>query len=208
MASFYNRIAGQSTERLAALSDGIFAFAMTLLVLEIHTPAAPAIHQESDLLHAIVELGPRFAMYIMSFLTLGIFWTGQQTQFNQLSRANRDLTWLHIAFLSLVCLMPFSTSLLAEFITFRYALLFYWANILLLGFFLYVSWRYAKHASLVRDDADQDVVCAIEGRILTAQGLYAVGAALCVIDTYVSIAFIVMVQLNYALAPRWPFRRM
>ncbi len=83
MAWSYNRIAVQSTERLAALSDGIFAFAMTLLVLDIHTPVAHAIHQESDLLQALVGLGPQFGMYMMSFLTLGIFWTGQQTQFNQ-----------------------------------------------------------------------------------------------------------------------------
>lgn len=207
MASFYNRIAGQSLERLSALSDGIFAVAMTLLVLDIHSPAALSIQDERSLLNALAALAPRFGMYLMSFLTLGIFWTGQQTQFNQLSSANRDLSWIHIAFLALVALMPFSTSLLAEFITYRSALLVYWANILLLGVLLYVSWVYARHAHLVREDADQGIVCAIEGRIITAQSLYAFGAALCFINTYVSIAVIVLVQVNYALAPRWPFGR-
>ena len=198
----YNLIAGQSLERLAALSDGIFAVAMTLLVLDIHAPAAHAIRSENDLGLALVSLAPRLLVYLMSFMTLGIFWIGQQTQFNQLEKSDRHLTWIHIAFLALVSVMPFSTSLLAEFIEFRLALLLYWANILLLGLILYASWRYAAHAGLVEGDDSTAVRCAIERRILIAQSLYAFGAFLCVFNTYWSIGFIVLVQLNYAIAPR------
>ena len=129
MTTTYNRIAGQSLERLAALSDGIFAVAMTLLVLDIHAPSMETIHSEQDLSHALSALLPRVVMYLMSFMTLGIFWTGQQTQFNALARSSRDLSWIHIVFLAAVSITPFSTSLLAEFITFRTALLIYWVNI-------------------------------------------------------------------------------
>lgn len=85
MTLTYNVIAGKNAERLAALSDGIFAFAMTLLVLDIPTPPAETIHSERELLHALVALSPKLVTYIMSFLTLGIFWVGQQTQLNHLS---------------------------------------------------------------------------------------------------------------------------
>lgn len=142
----YNRIAGQSVERLAALSDGIFAVAMTLLVLDLHVPVVAAIRGEGDLLHALWGLAPRLVVYLMSYLTLGIFWVGQQTQLNHLSRTNRDLTWIHLAFLFAVTLMPFSTGLMAEFIRYRAALLLYWANILLFGLLLLASWRYASRA--------------------------------------------------------------
>ena len=202
MPTWYNRIAGQSLERLAALSDGIFAVAMTLLVLDIHAPVAEAIRSEHDLLHALVPLAPRLLMYLMSFLTLGIFWTGQQTQFNQLSQANRDFTWIHILFLTAVSIMPFSTSLLAEFIRFRLALVVYWANIFVLGAVLYGSWRYARRAHLLKEETPLELVCAIERRIVIGQALYALGALLCVFNTYCSIGFIVLVQLNYAIAPR------
>jgi len=206
--TWYNRIAGQNLERLAALSDGIFAVAMTLLVLDIHAPAAHAIHSEDDLWLALRQLAPRLLVYLMSFVTLGIFWIGQQTQFNQLAQSDRHLTWIHIAFLALVSVMPFSTSLLAEFIEFRLALLLYWANILFLGLILYVSWRYAASAGLVQSDSDE-IRCAIERRILIAQSLYAFGALLCFFNTYWSIGFIVLVQLNYAIAPRFkPFSRL
>ena len=73
MAVSYNQIAGQSAERLAALSDGVFAVAMTLLLLDLHVPARDAIHSERDLLHAIAALLPQLAIYLMSFLTLWEF---------------------------------------------------------------------------------------------------------------------------------------
>src|SRR5580658_7314443 len=129
MTTSYNQIAGQSVERLAALSDGIFAVAMTLLVLDLRVPAAEAIHSEHDLWHALVVLSPRLVMYMMSFLTLGIFWIGQQTQLNHLARSDRSLSWIHLAFLFLVSMTPFSTALLAEFVRYRPALLVYWLNI-------------------------------------------------------------------------------
>ena len=93
MSAIYNRFAGQNLERLAALSDGLFAIAMTLLVLDLHVPASALIRSEGALWNALVALSPRFIPYLMSFLTLGIFWVAQQTQLNHFKRSNRDLAW-------------------------------------------------------------------------------------------------------------------
>jgi uncharacterized membrane protein len=203
MATGYNQIAGQSAERLAALSDGIFGVAMTLLLLELHVPAKELVNSEADLRHALALLGPQLLVYLMSFLTLGIFWVGQQTQLNHLERSERHLTWIHLAFLFCVTLMPFSTRLLAEFITYRTALIAYWANILVLGGALFISWGRALRAGVVRSDMSPEVPAAICRRIWIAQLLYAVSALLCVFSTYWSIAAIVLLQLNYAIAPRF-----
>lgn len=196
----YNKIAGQSVSRLAALSDGIFAVAMTLLVLDLKPPPNEAINDEASLWRAVVSLTPQLIMFGMSFLTLGIFWVGQQTQLNQLERSDRHLTWIHIAFLFSVSMMPFSTKLMAQFITFRVALGLYWLNILALGLVLLWAWRYASINGLTRPELPAGISHAITSRIVIAQSLYAVGAALCVVNTYVSIEFIVIVQLNYVLA--------
>ncbi len=177
MNTSYNRIAGQSVERLAALSDGIFAVAMTLLVLDLHVPARELIHSDGDLRRALVAMAPQLLVYLMSFVTLGIFWVGQQTQLNHLERSDRDLTWT------------------------------YWSNILLFGVLLYLSWGRAVKAQLVKGDIPAEVPAAICRRILIGQALYAFGALLCMFNTYWSIAFIVLVQLNYAIAPRIGKRR-
>jgi len=203
MAALYNKIQGRSLERLAALSDGIFAVAMTLLVLDIHIPLREGIHSEADLLRALCGMAPQWVAYLMSFLTLGIFWAGQQTQLNHLREGSRDLTWIHLGFLFAVTLMPLTTRLLAEFIAFRAALVLYWLNILLPGAMLYWSWTYATRHALIKEDTPPEVHGAICRRVLIAQSLYAFGALLCVVSNYVSIAFIVLVQLNYAIAPRF-----
>ncbi len=202
MPTSYNRIAGQSVERLAALSDGVFAIAMTLLVLDLRVPASEAIHDEKDLWLALIALSPRLLMFGMSVLTLGIFWVGQQTQLNHLRRSDRSLSWIHIAFLGVVSLVPFSTGMLAEYTRYRVALLAYWVNIVLLGATLYWSWVCALGSGLVKADLSPDISRAMKRRIVVAQSLYAFAAALCIIDTRLSIACIVLLQLNYALAPR------
>jgi uncharacterized membrane protein len=203
MHSLYNRVAGQNVDRLAALSDGIFSVAMTLLVLDLRVPAAEVIHSEHDLRRVLIALSPRLVIFLMSIMTNGIFWVGQQTQLNYFARSDRNLVWIHIAFLCCVSVTPFSTALLAEFIHYRTALLVYWSNILFLGLTLLGSWSYATRARLLVDDLPPEVHPAIIRRILIAQSLYAGGAELCFFNTYYSIAAIVLVQINYAIAPRF-----
>jgi uncharacterized membrane protein len=176
---------------------------MTLLVLDLRVPAAEAVHSERDLGRVLLALAPRLLIFLMSMMTLGIFWVGQQTQLNHFAHSDRNLAWIHIAFLCAVCLVPFSTSLLAEFIHYRMALLVYWFNILLLGVTLLWSWHYATRARLLAEDLPGEIHPAVVRRIVIAQTLYACGAALCFLNTYYAIAAIVVVQLNYAIAPRF-----
>jgi uncharacterized membrane protein len=214
MARSYFHFSGQSLGRLAALSDGIFAVAMTLLILNVHVPTAAlaqveqplwagnAMRLEAALWGALGALAPQVLTYLMSFLTLGIFWAGQQTQLNHFSRSDHRLTWIHLIFLLVVVLMPFSTALLTVFITFRLAMLIYWLNIFLLGTLLYVSLRYAQHAGLLSEEATADVVAASKRRIVVYQALYATAASLSVVNTYLSIACLILLQLNSVIGPR------
>ena len=204
METHYNRLAARDTGRIAALSDGIFAFAMTVLVLEIHIPEKPDIHSEAELWAGLVALAPRIVTWLLSLMTLGIFWVGQQTQINQLARTDRNVSWLHFVFLALITVLPFSTRLLAEFITYRTAFLAYWLNILLAGLALLASWICAERAGLISPDAPPGVSKAIKRRILVAQSLYAIGALAGFVSVPLGIGLIVLIQLNYAIAPRLP----
>jgi uncharacterized membrane protein len=135
-------------------------------------------------------------MYLMSILTLGIFWVAQQTQLNYPARSDRHLTWIHLAFLFAVSILPFSTRLLAEFPALRVVLLAYWGNLALLGGVLYASCDCATRAGLLKESERPGVVDAICRRIVAAHAPYAAGALLCILRTSWSIAFIVTVQVN------------
>ncbi len=204
MHMHYNRIAGGDVGRIEALSDGVFAFAATVLVLDFHSPDPAGIHTEAELLGALAASAPRLLPWLLSLLTLGIFWLGQQTQLSRLARSNRDLTWLHFLFLAFVTALPFSTRLLADFFTYRAAFLIYWANILMLGVSVYATWAYAERADLVREDAHAEVSWAIRRRIVIAQSLYAAGALVGMISVPLGTVLIILIQINYAIAPRLP----
>jgi len=214
MIRSYRQFSGQNLGRLAAMSDGIFAVAMTLLILNIRLPstvpphvrqpiwAAGALSSEGALWNALTALAPQFLTYFMSFLTLGIFWAGQQTQLNHFSRSDHRLTWIHLVFLLAVVLMPFSTAVLAQYITYRLAMVVYWINLFLLGLLLFISIVYAKRAGLMTAEATNDVIAAIKRRIVVYQSLYAGASLLCVFNTYIAIAALVLLQLNSVIVPR------
>lgn len=207
MLASYNDMVGQRIGRLANLSDSIFGVAMTLLILEIRVPAH-FVESESQLWKALLALGPRFLVYSMSFLTLGIFWNAQQVQLNRFARGDRHLTWIHIAFLATVAVTPFSTALLENYIHLRVALMIFWLTLFLLGLMLYASWRYASTNRLLRPNVSPEEKVAVKRRILFAQALYATGFALCIFNTRVSIVAIALIQFALALAPTiWWFKR-
>jgi len=196
MTSLYRQIAGGSIERLATLSDGIFAVAMTLLVLDLRFPLASAVHSEHDLLRALAGMWPQLVMYLMSFMSLGLVWWGQQTAMSWMERSDHALVWIQMAFLFGVTMVPFSTHLLAAFHGYRLAFFFYWLNLVFLGASLYLSWECAIRFNLLKAETPPELLKDIRARILTAQLLYGVGVLLCVISTHLSIAFLVFLQFG------------
>jgi len=202
---YYNQLAGSSLHRLAGLSDGIFAVAMTILVLTLAVPAVNDVKNDAQLERALLNLLPSVITYVSSFLTLGIFWVGQQTQLSQLERSNRDYTWISLSFLLFVTLLPFSTELLAHFYLSRIALVIYWLNILVLGTLILVAAEYAARNGLFNPQNQGTIMRAVRRRVYIAQSLYLLATLLCIIDTRLSIGLIVLLQLNYAIAPRIAF---
>jgi uncharacterized membrane protein len=203
----YEKIAARNVERLAALSDGLFAIAMTLLIIDLHTPVAEAIHSEAELLVSLQHLTPQIVMYLIGFMTLGIFWIAQQSQIDAFERVDRDLTWIHLGFLAAIALMPFSTALLAHFITYRVALAIYWINMLLCGIGLYASWSYASRAGLLKAELDPAMSVTTRRRIIIYQLAYLACVLLSAINTYWSIAGLFLLQLDSAIAPRMRIAR-
>lgn len=201
----FNELAGTNLDRLAGISDGIFSVGMTLLVLGLAVPMVTGIRTEGDLWRQVLGLGSNVLVYTMSFMTLGIFWVGQGTQLNQLARSNRNYSWIQLGFLFFVTMVPFSTALLARFPTFRVALVEYWLNIVLLGLMLFVGLEYGVRARLFKEPEEVEMARLMRGRIYIAQSLYAIATATCIVlPTWVGIALIFVVQLNYVIAPRIP----
>lgn len=200
MKTTYNQLAGQSSERINAISDAVFGVAMTLLVLEIEVPEIEGDVTEEKLIQAFLTLVPKFLVYFLSFMTAGIFWAGQSAQFRNIEKSDRNLTWINLFLLLSVSTLPFSTSFLGSHIEYKFSIFLYWLNIFFMGMGLYISWNYAYKHGFIAEDARDIVYEPIKRRILIAQSLYLFGALLCFISPYLSISVIIAIQLNYAFA--------
>jgi uncharacterized membrane protein len=206
MTEPYNSFTGLSLDRLTSLSDGLFAVAMTLLVLDLRVPIGrtAAGTSEHGLWEALLGMGPSFAAYLLSFTMLGTFWLAQHTLLSIFGRCDRTLTWINLGFLFVVSLLPFSAALLAQYVHLRLAVGAYWLNILLLGVMLEWSARYGRRTLLPEEGQAAARLTTFRRRILIAQTLYALAALICFANTQASVVALAIVQLYFIVSPRLP----
>jgi uncharacterized membrane protein len=133
--------------RIVALTDGVFAIVMTLLVLEISIPEIAQSSLHTELPSRLLELWPKLLSYVISFMILGIFWYLHHIAFHYIKRSDNGLVWLNILFLMFIALIPFSTALFGSYGTEQLALVIYAINIILVTVMRFIIWIYAtgKH---------------------------------------------------------------
>ena len=194
---------GLSKHRIEALSDGIFAFAMTLLVLDVKIPKLPQAAIDAGLLGpTLLALWPKFFSYIMSFVVLGMFWVGQHTYTHFLKRTDRWFLWLNLLFLMFIVGVPFSTDLLGDYPTQKVAVMIYGSNIIALGLTLYLQWWYATYRHrLVGRDLEPEVVRKGTQRMLGGAAVYGGAVLLALLNPRLSLILYALAPLFYIFFP-------
>ncbi|HII83268.1 MAG TPA: DUF1211 domain-containing protein [Methanobacterium subterraneum] len=129
------------TNRLETLTDGLFAIAMTIMVMTIQIPIGP-IHTADLFVQTTSEIIPKFAVYFLSFLLLAVFWVDHH-MFYLVKKINFTLLWIIIFWLMLIALLLLSTSIIAQFPQYQPAQLIFDFNLLFIGLFFYLIWRYS-----------------------------------------------------------------
>jgi uncharacterized membrane protein len=132
-----------SRNRVEALTDGVFAVAMTLLVLDIKVPELQAPSDISQLAVRLLALWPKFLSYTISFVILGVYLVGHHVQLSFIRKVDRPLLWINLLFLLWVALVPFSTALLSEYPMAQIAITLYGLNLIAIGLTLALHWWYA-----------------------------------------------------------------
>jgi uncharacterized membrane protein len=128
--------------RVLALSDGVFAIIITLLVLEIHVPE---LSQGHSLNEALAEIRPSFTAFVISFILAGMYWVGHRDLFALIRRTDRGLVWLNILYLLPLCLLPFAAGLLGRYDTEPVALRIYGLLLVAIAVMRVVIWLYATN---------------------------------------------------------------
>jgi uncharacterized membrane protein len=188
-----------STSRLEAFSDGVFAIAITLLVLEI---AVPHLDEPGELGQALLDLWPSYLAYATSFLTIGIMWINHHSVFRQLGEIDHRFLFANLGLLMCISFVPFPTTLLADYAwggDGTSAALAYGITLTITAIFFNVLWRYAAwNRRLIRADANPQEIDGISRAYLPGPFIYGLATVVALLSPEASAALYLAIAVFYA----------
>jgi uncharacterized membrane protein len=192
-----------STDRIEMFSDGVFAIAITLLILDLRVPLRGELAGKS-LWSALGDRWTNYLSFFLSFIIVAVVWANHRTMFSFIRRADHGLVVLNTLLLLNVVTLPFCAALLAEYIHAPHerqtALLVYTGTLVWGGVVYNALWRYAAHRHRLLDaHADPQMVRMLSRRYLVGPALYLVAFGLAFLNGVVSLAFCGFLALLYLL---------
>jgi uncharacterized membrane protein len=190
-----------TTSRIEAFSDGVFAIAITLLVLEIHVPEDP----EEGLGQALLDQWPAYASYVVSFFVIGIIWINHHAVFDHLLRADRPLLFLNLLLLLFVALLPWPTNLMATYMEEggadeRVAAVVYSGTMTAMGVAFGALWSYAsRHGRLLGETLSPAEVQRLTRRFVAGSPVYLLSMLVALVSAPACLVLNALLAVYYAL---------
>ncbi len=193
--------AGHGTERLEAFSDGVFAIAITLLILEIGVPRITA---GESLTRALLDLWPSYLSYAISFLVIGVMWSNHHNIFREIQRSDQTLLVLNIVLLMLISFVPFPTAVMAEYLHrgehLKEATVLYGVAFTAIAIAFNALWRYASsRAGILQNDVTPAIIRSRTRRYLLGPVVYGVTIPLAFVNPWISIAIFGALTMFYLI---------
>jgi len=193
----------EGTERIEAFSDGVFAIAITLLIIEIGVPVLTSDESLSD---ALLGLWPEYGAYVLSFATIGIYWANHNSLFRLFVRADHVFLLLNVLFLMCIAFVPLPTAVLGEYLDDgaerKTAVAFYTLGLLLPAFGWFCVWLYGSWHGLVDERLDPGYVRGHTIQYSASVLIYLLALAVSPFLPYLALAITVGLTLLYLLPPR------
>jgi uncharacterized membrane protein len=157
---------GFEKNRIEALIDGIFAVALTLLVLDIKLPEGVTYASNDELWKHLVALERHFAIYAISFIVIGIYWVAHHVQFHYVRYTDRRLIWINMLLLLLISFLPFATDLVGDHPDLELPCEIYGITLLTLSALNYLHLRYlSRHSHLATSELTPEAIRLLKRRI-------------------------------------------
>lgn len=187
------------SSRLEALSDGIFAIAITLIVLEIQVPHVSGPNTTAELLVALQRILPLAGAYVLSFVMLGIYWIGHHNQMHFIHQVDRPFIWLNLMFFMFICFIPFSAGLLGSYPLEWVSIVIYALNLIFNGLSLLAIWTYACEHGLTREPVHPELMRNVVLRISMPVAVYAVAIVVAFFAAPIALAMLLLPPITQLL---------
>jgi uncharacterized membrane protein len=173
-------ISGLSVSRVNGFSDGVFAVAITLLVLNIALPSFHGQSTEAKIVHGLGALWPHFFAYALSFVIIGAFWVSHHRMFSHIRRIDLTIVWMNILYLLLVVFIPYTTNLMALYGDTKAATILYAGVLGLAGLMqVLICWYAVRENRLVDEDFDHDFSLHFIRGSLIMSGVFLASIGIC-----------------------------
>jgi len=196
-------VRGFEKNRLEALIDGIFAVALTLLVLDIKLPEGESFASNDELWGRILGLERHFAIYVISFVVIGMYWISHHIQFHFIRYTDRRLIWLNMFFLLLISFVPFATDLMGDHKDLVLPCEIYGVTLLVLSGFSFLHLDYlSRHRYLATHELTPEVVILIKRRILLFTLIPLTSMVVAFYSTHIAVySYLLLVLAHFFTGP-------
>lgn len=191
----------KETGRIEAFSDGVFAIAITLLILEIKVPQD--IPEGKTLYDELLKKWPSFLSFVDSFVTILIMWINHHRMFTHIKRSNTLLMFFNGLLLLIITFIPYPTSVVAEHLQDKEenaAVVFYCGTFVITALLFNLVWRYASYKNRLLDkNADAVAVRSITQSYNFGPLLYGIATGLAFVNGLVSLIFTLLLAIFFAM---------
>ncbi|WP_411968536.1 TMEM175 family protein [Haloferax sp. YSSS75] len=192
----------QETDRLLALTDGVIAIAITLLVLDITVPELRPGTPSTVLVELVSEQGPEFLSYVLSFLVIGWYWMLHRRVFIHIDEHDNGLVVLNLVFLLMVAFVPFATSVLSTYPE-QFGTMFYAGVLALTGLSLLLLWGYASRHDILEEGLTSRLVVLQSARFLASPLVFVLSIGIALVSpTLAVLSWLLLVPINGFLQSR------
>ena len=186
-------------ERTEALTDGIFATVMTILVLSLVVPTVTGPNASATLQADVYGLIPDLFAYIVSFIFLGVLWISHQNMFSHIVTVDLRVLWINILLMLSVALAPFSTALLGRYPLQPIAVQAYVVNALAVSLLFNVLWFYPRIQHLTHDEPNQEIIAKRSKIVLVGPAAYGLAIIFSFFEPEISLGIYAFVTVFYII---------
>ncbi|HJR46737.1 MAG TPA: TMEM175 family protein [Nitrososphaeraceae archaeon] len=193
-------------EHVVSFGDAIFAFSITFMAVLIDIPNLPANLSQSEVIQSLVEdLGPRFAIYVISFFVIGLYWISYHQIFNHIEGSHGVIVWLNLVFLFFITIIPFAVNLQVDYGFYQVIFILYALVLTFGGLTLTLIWLHARKNRLIDNTVSHIEIQNVLLESILLPSVFVISILISIVDLQIAYYFwMVIIPAKIIIRKRYP----
>jgi uncharacterized membrane protein len=193
-------------EHVVSFGDAIFAFSITFMAVLIEIPNLPANLSQSEVIQSLVEdLGPRFAIYVISFFVIGLYWISYHQIFNHIEGSHGVIVWLNLVFLFFITIIPFAVNLQVDYGFYQVIFILYALVLTFGGLTLTLIWLHARKNRLIDNTVSHIEIQNVLLESILLPSVFVISILISIVDLQIAYYFwMVIIPAKIIIRKRYP----